>query len=204
MKPIRCPWCLSDALYTAYHDEEWGVPCTDDQALFEALMLDAVQAGLSWLTILRRRAAYRAAFDGFDARKIAAYTEADVARLMGDARIIRNRRKIESIITNARAYLALMNSSVSFSRRLWGWVDGAPINNRRETLEEIPPSTPLSSAIARDLKQHGFTFIGPTVVYAFMQACGLVNDHLTNCFRFNYMEAKNVSEWNNEGAHPEL
>jgi DNA-3-methyladenine glycosylase I len=183
MELTRCPWCSGDALYTAYHDEEWGVPCADDQTLFEALILDGAQAGLSWITILRRRDNYRAAFDGFDAQKIAAYTEADITRLMGDARIIRNRRKIESAIANARGYLAMMNSPVSFSRWLWNWVDGKPIINHYRTMPEIPASTELSTSIAKELKQRGFTFVGPTIVYAFMQAKGLVNDHLVDCFR---------------------
>ena len=193
MELTRCPWCLGDDLYTAYHDEEWGVPCTSNQALFEALILDGAQAGLSWLTILKRRQGYRAAFDGFNAQTIAAYTEADIARLMEDARIIRNRRKIESVINNARAYLAMMNSPVSFSRWLWDWVDGKPIINHYRTLSEIPASTELSTAISKELKQRGFTFVGPTIVYAFMQASGMVNDHLVDCFRYLTIEAKNVS-----------
>jgi DNA-3-methyladenine glycosylase I len=178
---IRCPWCLGDETYIRYHDREWGRPQKNSRKLFEALVLDGAQAGLSWLTILKRREGYRAAFDGMDPEKIARYTEKDVLRLMGDPGIIRNRRKIESAIGNARAYLAMMEGKQSFSQWLWNWVDGRPIVNNWKSMAEIPPSTELSLRISGELKKRGFTFVGPTIVYAFMQAEGLVNDHLADC-----------------------
>ncbi|MDR1785155.1 MAG: DNA-3-methyladenine glycosylase I [Spirochaetaceae bacterium] len=180
--PVRCPWCVGDSLYERYHDREWGRPQRSSQKLFEALILDGAQAGLSWITILRRRENYRAAFDGMDPEKIAAYTPKDVERLLLDGRIIRNRRKIESAVTNARAYLALSEKEGSFSKWLWGFVDGEPIINRFKTMAEVPSSTELSERISGELKRRGFSFVGPTIVYAFMQAEGLVNDHLTDCF----------------------
>jgi DNA-3-methyladenine glycosylase I len=181
---IRCPWCLGDELYTRYHDREWGKPQKSSKKLFEALILDGAQAGLSWITILRRREGYRAAFDGMDPEKIASYGKKDIERLMADSRVIRNRRKIESAIGNARAYLALSEKEGSFSKWLWSWVDGEPIVNRWKTLKEIPASTDLSEKISKELKNRGFNFVGPTIVYAFLQAEGLVNDHLVNCFRY--------------------
>lgn len=184
MELVRCPWCLGDEAYTNYHDEEWGVPVRDDRLLFEALILDGAQAGLSWITILRRREAYRRAFSGMNPEAIARYDEADVARLMNDPGIIRNQRKIRSAIGNARQYLALMEG-VGFSQWLWDWVAGAPIIHHYKTLEEIPASTELSAQMSRELKRLGFTFVGPTIVYAFMQAVGMVNDHLIDCFRWN-------------------
>jgi DNA-3-methyladenine glycosylase I len=180
---IRCPWCLSDEAYTKYHDREWGRPLKNDQKLFEFLILDGAQAGLSWLTILKRREGYREAFDGMNPESMARYTERDIGRLMNDTRIIRNRRKIESAVGNARAYLKMMEGPVSFSKWLWNWVDGKPAVNRFKTLAEIPASTPLSESISKDLKKRGFSFVGPTIVYAFLQASGLVNDHLVDCFR---------------------
>ncbi|MDR3303266.1 MAG: DNA-3-methyladenine glycosylase I [Treponema sp.] len=179
----RCPWCVGDALYTAYHDEEWGTPQFDDRALFEALILDGAQAGLSWITILRRREGYRAAFDGMNPEKIARYTEADITRLMGDARIIRNRRKISSTIANARAYLGIREGATSFSAYLWDFVGGEPVVNHYAALAEVPASTELSAKLSDDLKRRGFSFVGPTIVYAYMQAMGMVNDHLVSCFR---------------------
>jgi DNA-3-methyladenine glycosylase I len=163
-----------------YHDEEWGTPVRDSRGLFESLVLDGAQAGLSWITILKRREGYRAAFDGFDPEKIAGYGEGDVERLMGDVRIIRNKRKILSAIGNARAYCAMR---VPLSDFLWGFVDNAPIENRFETPQEVPASTELSEEISRGLRGLGFTFVGPVIVYAFMQAVGMVNDHLVGCFR---------------------
>jgi DNA-3-methyladenine glycosylase I len=180
---IRCPWCLSDEIYIKYHDREWGRPLKNNQKLFEFLILDGAQAGLSWLTILKRREGYREAFDGMDPELMSRYTERDIGRLMNDMRIIRNRRKIESAIGNARAYLKMMEGPVSFSKWLWNWVDGEPVINHFETLGEVPASTPLSENISKELKQHGFSFAGPTIIYAFLQAAGLVNDHLTGCFR---------------------
>jgi DNA-3-methyladenine glycosylase I len=181
--PRRCPWCLGDRAYLAYHDKEWGVPLKNNRKLFEFLILDGAQAGLSWLTILKRRDGYRAAFDGMEPEIIARYGARDIERLMGDARIIRNRRKIESTIANARAYLTFMEGPVSFSKWLWNWVDGEPVINRFKTIGEVPAYTELSGRISKELKRRGFTFVGPTIIYAFMQAAGLVNDHLTNCFR---------------------
>jgi DNA-3-methyladenine glycosylase I len=183
MELIRCPWCLGDELYTRYHDKEWGKPQKNGRKLFEALILDGAQAGLSWITILRRREGYRAAFDGMDPEKIARYTEKDVKRLVADTRIIRNQLKIRSAIGNARAYLAMAEQGEHFSRWLWGFVDGKPIVNHWRSMGEIPASTPLSAQISKELKKRGFTFVGPTIIYAFMQAMGLVDDHLEDCFR---------------------
>jgi DNA-3-methyladenine glycosylase I len=180
---IRCPWCLGDDLYLRYHDREWGKPQKNSKKLFEALILDGAQAGLSWITILRRREGYRAAFDGMDPEKMASYGEKDATRLMADSRIIRNRLKIKSAISNARSYLALSEKEGSFSKWLWSWVDGTPIVNHWKTLQEIPVSTDLSERISKDLKKRGFTFVGPTIIYAFLQAEGIVNDHLIGCFR---------------------
>ncbi|MDR3276371.1 MAG: DNA-3-methyladenine glycosylase I [Treponema sp.] len=180
---FRCPWCLGDPVYRAYHDREWGRPLKNSQKLFEFLILDGAQAGLSWLTILKRREGYRAAFDGFEPGLMARYGDKDIARLMGDSRIIRNRRKIESAIGNARAYLSMMEGRVSFGKWLWDWVDGEPKINHFKTLAEIPASTALSGGISRELRGRGFSFVGPTIIYAFIQAAGLVNDHLLDCFR---------------------
>jgi DNA-3-methyladenine glycosylase I len=175
----RCNWCGTDPLYVAYHDEEWGVPEYDAQALFEKLLLDGFQAGLSWITILRKRDNFRRAFDGFDAAKMARYTPAKCAALMQDAGIVRNRLKIEASVSNAQAYLAIPD----FSAYLWNFVDGRPVQNRIRSMSEIPAKTPLAEKVSKDLKRRGFRFVGPTIVYAFMQACGLVNDHLVDCHR---------------------
>jgi DNA-3-methyladenine glycosylase I len=174
---------MGDEVYRRYHDEEWGVPLREDQKLFEFLILDGAQAGLSWLTVLKRRDGYRRAFSGMRPEKIARYGEKDVERLMGDRGIIRNRLKINSAIGNARAYCAMMEGPVSFSQWLWDWVDGEPRINRFSAMEEIPASTDLSQKISRELKKKGFTFAGPTIIYAFLQAAGLVNDHLVSCWR---------------------
>lgn len=179
----RCPWCGTDPLYVAYHDEEWGVPDHDGRALWEKLILDGFQAGLSWITILRKRDAFRDAFDGFDPDRIAHYDEADVARLLADARIVRHRGKIEAAIANARAFRALGGPD-AFAALVWHSVGGAPRINRRRAMAEVPTATPESAALSRALKQRGFRFVGPTIVYAWMQACGLVNDHLTTCPRW--------------------
>jgi len=178
---IRCPWCAGDALYTRYHDEEWGRPLRDSRRLFELLVLEGAQAGLSWITILRRREGYRAAFDGFDPAKIARYGEGRVEKLMADRRVIRNRRKIESTIGNARAFLALEGREGSFARWLWAYVDNKPIVNHFRSMAEVPAQTPLSARISADLKALGFSFAGPTIVYSLMQAAGMVNDHLVSC-----------------------
>ncbi len=184
MKEVqRCSWCEGDALYTAYHDTEWGVPLFDDEALFEFLLLETFQAGLSWITILRKRQHFHAAFDAFDYRKIAAYTDRKVAALMENPGIIRNRQKIQAALSNAQAFQELQAQYGSFSNYFWGFTDGKPIQNEFKTLSEIPPFTPLATTLSKDLKQKGFKFVGPTVIYAHMQATGLVNDHLVSCFR---------------------
>ncbi|MBI2717705.1 MAG: DNA-3-methyladenine glycosylase I [Rhizobiales bacterium] len=175
----RCGWCGTDPLYVVYHDEEWGVPEYDSRALFEKLLLDGFQAGLSWITILRKRDNFRAAFDHFDPQKMARYTPKKLVRLMNDAGIVRNRAKIEASVTNAQSYLAIAD----FSAYLWGFLDGRPIDNRFRALSEIPAAPPIAEKISKDLKTRGFRFVGPTIVYAFMQACGLANDHLVDCHR---------------------
>jgi DNA-3-methyladenine glycosylase I len=182
---IRCPWCLGDPLYIKYHDEEWGRPLRDNRRLFELLVLEGAQAGLSWLTILKRRQAYRAAFDGMNPEKIARYGKRDIARLMGDQRIIRNHRKIVSAVENAQAWLAMMEGLRNFSAWLWDHVDGEPVINHFRSMREIPAFTPLSETISKELKKKGFSFVGPTIIYAFLQSAGLVNDHLTSCYLRN-------------------
>jgi DNA-3-methyladenine glycosylase I len=182
--PKRCPWPGSDPLYIAYHDEEWGVPERDDRALYEKLVLDGFQAGLSWITILRKREAFRSAFDAFQPEKIARYPQKKVATLMQDAGIVRNRMKIEGAISSAQAWLDIMEAGPGFSAFLWDFVDGKPIVNRYKSMSQVPAETPLSRAISKELKSRGFKFCGPTIVYAFMQATGMVNDHLTTCHRY--------------------
>jgi DNA-3-methyladenine glycosylase I len=179
----RCPWPGTDPLYVAYHDEEWGVPERDDRALYEKLILDGFQAGLSWITILRKREAFRRTFDDFAPEKIARYNAKKVEALMQDARIVRNRMKIEGAISSARVWLDMMDKGPGFSHFLWDFVDGKPIVNRYKTMKQVPAETALSHAISKELKFRGFKFCGPTIVYAFMQATGLVNDHLTTCHR---------------------
>jgi DNA-3-methyladenine glycosylase I len=178
----RCHWCGADPLYVAYHDTEWGVPEFGDRALFEKLILDGFQAGLSWITILRKRDAFRAAFAGFEPEAVARFGEADVARLMGDAGIVRNRAKIEGTIQGARRYLAIQERG-GFSRFLWDFVDGRPLQPNIATRADIPTETDVSRRLSKALKAEGFTFVGPTIVYAFMQAVGMTNDHLTGCWR---------------------
>jgi len=179
----RCPWCGSDPLYTAYHDLEWGVPEHDDTRLFEFLILEGAQAGLSWLTILRKRENYRKAFAGFDVEKIARFNARDINRLLTDPGIVRNRLKIDSAVRNARAVLAIHEKHGSLARFLWQFVEGTPIQNRWVSLEEIPAKTPQSQQMSRELRRLGCNFVGPTICYAFMQATGMVNDHLVDCFR---------------------
>jgi len=179
----RCPWPGTDPLYVAYHDEEWGVPERDDRALFEKLVLDGFQAGLSWITILRKREAFRRAFDDFAPEKIARYSKKKVEVLMQDQGIVRNRMKIEGAVASARAWIEIMEQSAGFSPYFWDFVDGKPIVNRYKTMSEIPAETEISRIISKDLKARGFKFCGPTIVYAFMQATGMVNDHLTSCPR---------------------
>jgi len=181
--PQRCPWPGSDPLYVAYHDEEWGVPERDDRALYEKLVLDGFQAGLSWITILRKRDAFRRAFDGFAPEKIARYPQKKVTALMQDAGIVRNRMKIEGTISSARAWLDIMETGPSFSAFLWDFVDDKPIVNRYKAMSQVPAETALSRAISKELKSRGFKSSGPTIVYAFMQATGMVNDHLITCHR---------------------
>lgn len=181
--PTRCPWPGTDPLYVAYHDEEWGVPEYEDRALYEKLVLDGFQAGLSWITILRKRDAFRKAFDGFAPEKIARYNTKKVEALMGDAGIVRNRLKIEGAIRSAQVWLDMMETGPGFSAFLWDFVDGKPVVNRFKTMRDVPAETPLSRAMSKELKARGFKFCGPTIVYAFMQATGLVNDHLTSCHR---------------------
>ena len=179
----RCGWCGDDELYVRYHDTEWGVPLKDDRALFEFLVLEGAQAGLAWITVLRRREGYRAAFDGFDPGKVARYSDAKVQHLLEDSRIIRNRLKVQSARRNAQAFLAVQEEWGSFSDYIWNFVDGQPVQNRWRSLAEIPASTPLSDTISKDLKKRGFNFVGTTIVYAHMQATGMVNDHVVTCFR---------------------
>jgi DNA-3-methyladenine glycosylase I len=175
----RCGWATSDPLYLAYHDAEWGVPMRDPHRLFELLCLEGAQAGLAWITILRKREGYRAAFDGFDPTRMAAYTDADRARLLADAGIVRNRAKIDAFIGNARAFLAVPD----FSSLAWSFVDGAPMQNGWSSMDEVPPSTKASERMSKALRAVGFRFVGPTICYAFMQSAGMVNDHVVGCFR---------------------
>ena len=179
----RCPWPEQDPLYIAYHDTEWGVPEFNDRALYEKLVLDGFQAGLSWITILRKRDNFRRAFDGFDPEKIARYRSAKVERLMGDAGIVRNRAKIEGTVLSARAWLEVMEKGSGFSKLLWDFVDGRPKVNRFRSVRQVPAETAVSRAMSKELAQRGFKFCGPTIVYAFMQAVGMVNDHLVSCYR---------------------
>jgi len=180
---VRCPWPGQDPLYVAYHDEEWGTPEFDDRALYEKLMLDGFQAGLSWITILRKRENFRRAFDAFEPEKIARYDKRKVAALMNDVGIVRNRLKIEGAVLSARAYLEVMEKGPGFSRLLWDFLDGTPKINRFRSVSQVPAETELSRRISKELARRGFKFCGPTIVYAFMQAVGMVNDHLVKCHR---------------------
>jgi DNA-3-methyladenine glycosylase I len=185
----RCAWPGEDPLYVAYHDEEWGVPEYDDRALYEKLVLDGFQAGLSWITILRKRDNFRRAFDGFRPEKIARYNEAKIAKLLKDDGIIRHRGKIEGAIKSARAWLDIMDKEPGgFSAYIWNFVDGKPVVNRHTSIKQVPAETPMSQALSKDLKKRGFTFCGPTIVYAFAQAVGMVNDHTTDCFRHKQVQ----------------
>ena len=179
----RCEWSVSDPLYIQYHDEEWGAPLHDEQKLFEFLILEGMQAGLSWLTILKKRENFRKAFDNFNVNHVARYDERKIETLMQDAGIIRNRQKILATIDNARAFLKVQDEFGSFDKYIWGFVNGKPIRNEWTTLQEIPAKTPLSETLSKDLIKRGFRFVGPTIVYAYMQATGMVNDHLVACFR---------------------
>jgi DNA-3-methyladenine glycosylase I len=188
----RCGWCQGDALYEAYHDKEWGVPLYDDNALFEFLMLETFQAGLSWITILRKRENFRKAFDNFNYNHIAKYSENKINELLNDKGIIRNKLKIKATVTNAQAFLKVQNDFGSFSNYMWSFTNGKPIINSYKDYKEIPANTPLSDIISADLKKRGFKFVGSTVVYAHMQATGMVNDHEVSCFR--YKEVLNYSK----------
>jgi DNA-3-methyladenine glycosylase I len=180
---IRCPWAEKSAIERDYHDREWGTPQHDERVLFEFLLLEGAQAGLSWRTILARREGYRAVFDGFDARVMAGYSDADLARRLQDPRIIRNRLKVQAARSNARCYLELCAERGGLSPYLWGWVDGRPLCNAWQQASQVPARTPLSDAISADLRRRGFSFVGSTIIYAYLQAVGVVNDHLLDCFR---------------------
>ena len=184
MNRTRCAWVNDDPLYVAYHDEEWGVPVRDDRQLYEMLVLEGAQAGLSWYTILRKRETYRLAFDGFDPERVARYDDEKIASLLEDPGIVRNRLKVRAAIGNARAWLDLRESGVDFSNFLWEFAGDEPVVNSWRRLEDIPASTPASEAMSKALKACGFRFVGPTICYAFMQAVGMVNDHVTTCFRW--------------------
>jgi len=185
----RCTWCGTDPLYVAYHDTEWGVPVHDDRRLFEFLVLEGAQAGLSWITILRKRDAYRAAFDGFDPERVARYDARRVAKLLANPGIVRNRLKVASAVTNARAFLAVQDEFGSFAHYMWDFVDGRPKQNAWRRLKQIPARTPESDRLSKDLVRRGFRFVGSTICYAHMQAVGMVNDHVVDCFRFRELGA---------------
>jgi DNA-3-methyladenine glycosylase I len=180
----RCPWSAAGELERAYHDTEWGVPCRSDAGQFEFLILESAQAGLSWATILRKREGYRACFAGFDAEKTAAFTQRDIERLMRDPSIVRNRKKIEAAVANARVFLEIAARRGSFSRYIWDFVDGRTVHNAWARREEVPAVTPLAQKAAREMRREGFRFLGPVILYAHMQATGMVNDHLVSCFRY--------------------
>jgi DNA-3-methyladenine glycosylase I len=185
----RCQWATGgNALYLAYHDTEWGVPLHDDRALFEFLILEGAQAGLSWSTILNKREGYRKAFAGFDPRIVARFTPVRIEKLLQDPGIVRNRLKVEAAVTNARAFVAVQEAFGSFDAYIWGFVDGKPIQNAWNRMKQVPASTPVSNAISKDLKQRGFKFVGSTIIYAHMQATGMVNDHTTDCFRWKEVQ----------------
>lgn len=181
----KCGWCLGDPLYEAYHDQEWGIPVYDDNTLFEFLILETFQAGLSWITILRKRENFRKAFDNFNYEKIANYNVENIETLLEDAGIIRNKLKIKATITNAQAFMEVQKEFGSFSKYIWDFVDGKPIKNKLKNYKEAPPTTALSDIVSKDLKQRGFKFVGSTVIYAHMQATGMVNDHEMECFRYH-------------------
>ena len=185
---IRCPWTGDSPIYMEYHDHEWGRPVHDDNKLFEMLILEGMQAGLSWITVLKKRAAFRQAFDGFDPKKVALYDDANIEELMTNEGIIRNRLKLNAAITNAKAFLKVAEQHGSFDRFLWRYVDDTPIIGHWKRVEDVPATTPLSDQISKDLKKMGFKFVGSTIIYAFMQATGMVNDHIADCFVYQEME----------------
>ena len=185
MKKYRCGWCEGDDLYEAYHDNEWGLPVYDDATIFEFLILETFQAGLSWITVLRKRENFRKAFDNFDYKKIANYNQGKIDELLLDAGIIRNKLKIKATITNAQSFIKIQKEFGSFSKYIWGFVDGKPIKNECISMQDVPATTAISDVLSKDLKKRGFKFVGPTVVYAHMQATGMVNDHVKGCFRYD-------------------
>ena len=191
MPVTRCTWCGTDPLYMHYHDEEWGVPVWDDQTLFEFLVLEGAQAGLSWITVLRKREAYRKLFSNFDAQKVARYTDKRLEKLLLDPSIIRNRLKVFGARKNARAFLEVQGEKGSFANYIWDFVDGKPIQNRWKSMSDVPATTPVSDALSKDMKKRGFTFVGSTIMYAHMQATGMVNDHTLDCFR--HRECKSLA-----------
>lgn len=191
---IRCGWCVGDKLYETYHDKEWGVPLYDDHKIFEFLILETFQAGLSWITVLKKRENFRKAFDNFDYSKMANYSEEKIQELMQDAGLIRHAQKLRAAVTNAQAFMMVQEEFSSFSKYIWAFVDGKPLQNELINYKEAPAKTDLSVAISKDLKKRGFKFVGPTVIYAHMQATGMVNDHVTDCFR--YKEVKRFSSRN--------
>ncbi len=193
----RCEWCGTDPLYIAYHDDEWGIPVHEDQHLFEMLILEGAQAGLSWLTILKKREAYRDAFHDFDVTQVAAYSQRDIDRLMANPGIVRNRLKIESAIKNAHGVLKIREEFGSLDAYLWQFVDGVPRQNAWTSIAKVPAKTEQSEAMSKDLKKRGFNFVGPTICYAFMQAVGMVNDHTTDCYRYG-----ELCEAAQQGRHP--
>ena len=184
-QPTRCEWCGNDPLYQKHHDEEWGVPVYDDNTLFEFLILEGAQAGLSWITVLKKRAAYGKAFANFDPHKVARFTDKKLEKLLLDPSIIRNRLKVYSTRTNAKLFIEIQKEFGSFSDYIWNYVDHQPVQNKWRTLADIPASTDISNAISKDLKKRGFKFVGSTIMYAYMQSIGMVNDHVTECFRYN-------------------
>lgn len=185
MTKNRCSWCLGDPLYEAYHDQEWGVQVYDDNTLFEFLILETFQAGLSWITVLRKRENFRKAFDNFDYYKIANYKQPKINDLLQDAGIIRNKLKVNATVTNAQAFIKIQEGFGSFSKYIWDFVDGKPIKNECKSMQDVPATTSISDVLSKDLKKRGFKFVGPTVVYAHMQATGMVNDHVMDCFRYS-------------------
>lgn len=186
----RCSWCGDDPLYVDYHDSEWGVPLHDERALFEFLCLEGAQAGLSWITILRKRDNYRVAFDQFDAHKIANYGEREIADLLANPGIVRNKLKVNGFVRNARAYLAMLEQGLTLNDYFWDFIDGIPLDSKIRSMSLVPANTELSDRISKDLKKKGFTFVGSTIVYAFMQASGMVNDHLVSCFRYSQVASR--------------
>jgi DNA-3-methyladenine glycosylase I len=193
MVKTRCGWAGSDPIYVEYHDTEWGVPVQDDHRLFEFLILEGAQAGLSWITILKRREGYRKAFDGFDPERVARFSPKKVEQLLQNPGIIRNRLKVQSAVTNARAFLKVQDEFGSFSKYQWDFVNNQPVRNRRRSMQDIPPRTDVSDLWSRDLKQRGFSFVGSTIIYAHMQAVGMVNDHIVSCFRHREVQELNAN-----------